>query len=189
MCSTLQLLAYFRAGLQASEHRFRETLPPAIQLVDLYARNDWHWHCEDACAFVQVPSHRHALGTMLMNINDSLAASLWRRNRTRMRASVEFRVPFLDLHLVHKAINLPRLNKAGTHLRKRTVKQVARRYTTHGLVFRKQGRIARSMATWKAQVQWFFGPIAFELWRRIFMIGQSTDEVSALVQRCERLAT
>jgi hypothetical protein len=45
------------------------------------------------------------------------------------------------------------------------------------------------MTTWKTQVQGLFGLVALEMWGRIFVMGQSTDDVSALVERCERLAS
>jgi asparagine synthase (glutamine-hydrolysing) len=218
--STLQLLAYAQVGMPVSEHRFRETLPPAVHLVDRYARDNWHERCEAAYEFVDDTTHRQVLGAMLTDISDFLAPLLRRLDRTSMGASVESRVPFLDHRLVHKAINLPLRYKVGTHADKWIVKQVALRYMPRGLVFRKKAGfplpvgdyiaplarteffaggfcenalelgprgIERTMTTWKTQVQGLFGLVALEMWGRIFVMGQSTDDVSALVDHCERL--
>ena len=51
-----------------------------------------------------------------------------------------------------------------------------------------QRGIARTMSTWNHQAHGLFGLIALEMWGRIYFMGQSVTDVSALLQRCEQAA-
>ncbi len=136
--SVLRLMVYAQAGLPVSAHRFRDMLPPTVDLIDRYVRAEWQEHCEEAYSFVKSAGEREVLGAMLADISDFLAPLLRRLDRTSMGASVESRVPFLDHRLVHKAINLPLQYKVGKRADKWVVKQVAIKYMPRNLVYRKK---------------------------------------------------
>jgi asparagine synthase (glutamine-hydrolysing) len=170
--SILALLVYANAGMPVSTHRFRDTLPPTVDLIDRYTRANWQAHCEKAYAFVQSTSDREVLGAMLADISDFLAPLLRRLDRTSMGASVESRVPFLDHRLVHKAINLPLRYKTGTRADKWVVKQVALRYMPKSLVFRKK-------AGFPLPVDEYVAPLA----KREFFTGGFCENFLELGQR------
>ena len=134
----LALLVYNQAGMPVGGHRFRERLPPTVDLIDRYARLDWTERCVEAYGFVADPRDRAVLGSMLADLSDFLSPLLRRLDRTSMGASVECRVPFLDHRLVHRAINLPLDYKVGRHADKWILKQVATRYFSGQLVTRKK---------------------------------------------------
>jgi asparagine synthase (glutamine-hydrolysing) len=132
------LFVYDRAGLPATAHRFREYLPPAVALLDRFARADAALAGAEAYGFVQNANERAILGSMLADMGDFLAPLLRRLDRTTMGASVECREPFLDANLVHKAINLPLDYRVGKHADKWILKQVAERYMPKELIYRKK---------------------------------------------------
>ncbi len=134
----LQLLVYAQAGMPVTAHRFRDLLPPAIDLADRYARYDWREQCTAAYGFVDHPGQRAVLGTMLADLGDFLTPLLRRLDRTSMGASVECRVPFLDHRLVHECINLPMRYRVGARANKWVLKRVADRYLPGDLVERKK---------------------------------------------------
>ncbi len=134
----LALLVYGQAGMPVGGHRFRDSLPPTVDLIDRYARRDWAERCAKAYSFVGDPRDREVLGSMLADLSDFLSPLLRRLDRTSMGASVECRVPFLDHRLVHRAINLPLDYKVGRHADKWILKQVATRYFTGQLVTRRK---------------------------------------------------
>ena len=103
----LALLVYNQAGMPVGWHRFRESLPPTVHMIDRYARFDWTQRCVEAYSFVADSRDRAVLGSMLADLSDFLAPLLRRLDRMSMGASVECRVPFLDHRIVHRAINLP----------------------------------------------------------------------------------
>jgi asparagine synthase (glutamine-hydrolysing) len=134
----LALLVYSQAGMPVGGHRFRDTLPPTVDLIDRYARFDWTERCVEAYSFVADPRDRAVLGSMLADLSDFLSPLLRRLDRTSMGASVECRVPFLDHRVVHKIINLPLDYRVGHRADKWILKQVAARYFTGQLVTRKK---------------------------------------------------
>ena len=134
----LALLVYNHAGMPIGGPRFRERLPPTVDLIDRYARLDWTERCVESYRFVADPRDRAVLGSMLADLSDFLSPLLRRLDRTSMGASVECRVPFLDHRLVHRAINLPLDYKVGRHADKWILKQVATRYFSGQLVTRKK---------------------------------------------------
>jgi asparagine synthase (glutamine-hydrolysing) len=134
----MALVVYARAGMPVGGHRFREALPPTVDLIDRYARLDWAMCCEQAYGFVTDRRERAVLGAMLADLSDFLSPLLRRLDRTSMGASVECRVPFLDHRLVHKVINLPLDYRMGRHGDKWILKQVAARYFTGQLVTRRK---------------------------------------------------
>lgn len=136
--SVLALLVYGHAGMPVWAHRFRDLLPPTVDLIDRYARLDWVERCEEAYGFVGRREDRAVLGAMLADIGDFLAPLLRRLDRNSMGASVECRAPYLDHRLVHKALNLPLDYKVGARADKWVLKQVAARYIPRNLVTRKK---------------------------------------------------
>jgi asparagine synthase (glutamine-hydrolysing) len=134
----LALLVYSHAGMPVGSLRFRERLPPAVDLIDRYARLDWGERCAEAYSFVADSRDRAVLGSMLADLSDFLAPLLRRLDRMSMGASVECRVPFLDHRVVHRAINLPIDYRVGRRADKWILKQVATRYFAGQLVTRRK---------------------------------------------------
>ncbi len=213
------LLTYARMGMPVTSRRFRDLLPPTVDLIDRYERAAWLAECEDAYAFVHRTADRAVLGSILADLNDFLTPLLRRLDRMSMGASVECRVPYLDHRLVHKAINLPLEYRVGTRANKWVLKQVARRYIPGGLIGRKkagfplplaeylaplaspeffvegfcQGELglnARGLAgflqSWRDWVFAFFGLATLEIWGRLFIRGESLDEIGDRIRRLER---
>lgn len=129
---------YAMNGLPVTAHRFREQLPPAVELLDRFARADRAERCAEAYGFVADPVDRAVQGAMLADLGDFLAPLLRRLDRTTMGASVECREPFLDHRLVHAAINLPLDYKVGRRADKWVLKQIATRHLPEGLVWRRK---------------------------------------------------
>lgn len=134
----LALLVYAHAGLPVTARRFRELLPPAIGVLDRFARADAEARCAEAYGFVPDPVARDVSGAMLADLGDFLTPLLRRLDRTTMGASIECREPFLDHRLVHTAINLPLEWKVGRRADKWVLKQIARRHLPDGLIWRRK---------------------------------------------------
>ncbi len=145
---TLALLLYAEAELPVTSIRFRELLPPMVQLVDRGQRQEWLGACVDAYGFVERVEDREILGAMLADLSDFLSPLLRRLDRTSMGASVECRVPFLDPRLVRRAVNLPLDYKLGRHADKWVLKQVAVRHMPKDLVFRRKMGFPLPLADW-----------------------------------------
>lgn len=133
-----QLLVYAYAGMPATAHRFRESLPATVALLDRFARQTWHEQCENAYSYIDDSARRAVLGTMLADLSNFLTPLLRRLDRTTMGASVECRVPFLDHRLVHKSINLPLDYRVGARADKWILKQIAGPYMPTNLIGRKK---------------------------------------------------
>jgi asparagine synthase (glutamine-hydrolysing) len=144
----LALLVYADAGMPVMRHRFRDLLPPTVDLIDRYQRYEWEQSCEAAYGFVRDPVERHIAGAMLADLSDFLAPLLRRLDRTSMGASVECRVPFLDPRLVREAVNLPLDFKVGRRADKWILKQVALRHMPRHLVFRPKMGFPIPLADW-----------------------------------------
>jgi asparagine synthetase B (glutamine-hydrolysing) len=132
----IALYVYAQAGMPVTAHRFRELLPPTVELIDRFARRDLEAECTQAYGFVENRNDRAVLGGMLADLGDFLTPLLRRLDRTSMGASVECRVPFLDPRLAAKAANLPLDYKIGKRADKWVLKEVARRYMPAKLVDR-----------------------------------------------------
>jgi asparagine synthase (glutamine-hydrolysing) len=133
-----QFLGHAHAGIPVIGDRFREHLPPAVAVLDRYARQAWRERCEAAYAFVDNSAQRAVLGRLLSDLSGTLTPLLRRLDRTSMGASVEARVPLLDHRLVHKAINLPLHYRVGARTDKWVLKRVANRYIPAGLIRRRK---------------------------------------------------
>lgn len=166
------LFVYANAGLPVTAHRFREYLPPAVALLDRFARADAAEAGAEAYRFVQDADDRAVLGSMLADMGDFLAPLLRRLDRTTMGASVECREPFLDANLVHKAINLPLDYRVGKKADKWILKQVAERYMPRELIYRKKAGFPLPLADYVA-------PLA----DRAFFRGGFLEEVLGLGTR------
>jgi asparagine synthase (glutamine-hydrolysing) len=217
--SILELLVYAHAGMPVEGHRFRDLLPPTVELLDRCARAGLQSQGREAYAFLRHDTHERVQGAMLADVSDFLVPLLRRLDRTSMGASVESRVPFLDHRLVHAAINLPLHFKVATRTDKWVLKQVALRYMPRNLVFRKKAGfplpvddyiapmanreffaggfcenalglgpqgITQVLSTWRRHTHGLFGLIALEMWGRMFLLGQSVEEVEGLVDASER---
>jgi asparagine synthase (glutamine-hydrolysing) len=134
----MSLLVYADSDLPVTAHRFRDLLPPAVGMLDRYARTDAEERCAEAYSFVRDPGQRKVCGTMLADLGDFLAPLLRRIDRTTMGASIEARVPFLDHRLVHTAINLPLDWRVGKRADKLVLKHLARTYMPGSLIWRKK---------------------------------------------------
>jgi len=211
----LVLFVYSMVDLPSTSWRFRELLPPTVDLIDRSARRAWLARCEEAYAFVGRPLDRAVLGAILADLNDFLAPLLRRLDRATMAHSVECRVPFLDHRLAAMAIQLPLSYRLGARADKWVLKRVAQPYLPRHIIERRKrgfplpvaeyirplltgdlfrdGFLERELGIPGPAVATYlergrrgeedaFGWLALELWGRIFMRGESPDELG------ERLA-
>ncbi len=89
-----------------------------------------------AYSFLARPEERHAQAAMLTDIREYLEHLLNREDKHTMQASVECRVPLLDLRVVEFAINLPYKYKVHRHEGKWLLKNVAERYLPRAVIYR-----------------------------------------------------
>lgn len=132
------MLSLARLGMPVTSVRFRELLPPTIDLIDRYDRKNRRSECEQAYQFLARPADRAVLAAMLADLNDFLSPLLRRLDRMAMGASVESRVPFLDYRLVHRAINLPLRYRVGTYSDKWVLRKIAHRYVPRQIIRRRK---------------------------------------------------
>ncbi len=133
-----ELMVYAHQRMPINSYQFRELLPPTINVLDHFARNDWRNRCLDAYAFVPRVGERAVMARMLYDLEDFLAPLLLRLDRASMGASVEARVPFLDHHLVDAGLNLPIRYRIGRHADKWVLKQIAERYLPNEITQRRK---------------------------------------------------
>jgi asparagine synthetase B (glutamine-hydrolysing) len=88
-----ELLVYAHRRMPITSHQFRDLLPPTVNVLDQFARQEWKSRCLDAYGFVRRSGERAVMASMLADLGDFLSPLLLRLDRASMGASVEARVP------------------------------------------------------------------------------------------------
>jgi asparagine synthase (glutamine-hydrolysing) len=171
----------------------------AILIHEFRAWRRW-MECLDTYAGAVPPADAPVLSFIFYNMYGHLGTILHRTDRMLMANSIEGRVPFLENDLFEFALNLPLRKKIRGLQGKDILKQVARRYLPHRLVYRRKagfpvpwadylprrvrlledgfvsawtGLTAAQLAPWiENSPTMKFRAIALEVWGRIFVLGQ-----------------
>ncbi len=92
--------------------------------------------CNAAYGFVRGAADREALAAMTADLRDYVGGILHQQDRASMQASIESRVPFLDLEVLRLAANLPIADKVSWRQSKRLLKALAYRYLPAAVIER-----------------------------------------------------
>jgi asparagine synthase (glutamine-hydrolysing) len=163
-----------------------------------------------AYSFLVRPEERHAQAAMLTDIREYLEHLLNREDKHTMQASVECRVPLLDLRVVEFAINLPYKFKVHHHEGKWLLKKVAEHYLPRTVIYRPklgfnlpvkeyldcsnaifQGGFwescfgirpdAIARQQGTGQGSFWYAFLMTEIWGRLFFNGDSPESVTVLL--------
>ncbi len=108
----------FASGFYSRTHRWQEAL--------------------STYSFVPQVEEQYAQAAMLCDTQEYLEHLLNREDKHSMQASVECRVPILDLELVRFALNLPYNRKVRHHEGKWLLKKVAERHIPRRVIYRQK---------------------------------------------------
>ena len=138
-------LQYLATGLWARRFdpefsfRSRARIPDVVHLVaDQNERRHLAAACERAYDFEPDPCKREVQAAMLADYWDYISGILHRQDRASMQASIESRVPFLDVEVARIAANLPLADKFNRRQSKILLKELATRYLPHDVVYREK---------------------------------------------------
>lgn len=141
----LAKLQFLATGLWAGRFdpafsfRSRATIPDVVHLLaDHNFRRNLEADCGRAYGFIGDPCRREVHAAMLADLWDYLAGILHRQDRASMQASIESRVPFLDVEVARFAANLPLADKFTQRESKVVLKKLATRYLPHDVVYREK---------------------------------------------------
>lgn len=180
----------FASGLFGRHTRFRESLA----VYD----------------FITKLEERYAQAAMLTDVREYLEHLLNREDKSTMQASVECRVPFLDLRVVDFAVNLPYRFKVRNGEGKWVVKKVAERYLPQEVIYRRKlgfnlparqylnfsdaifndgfwsntfGIGAKTIAAEcsNGNGSFWYAFLVTEIWGRLFLDGQSPAEIKRVL--------
>jgi len=119
------------ASQPVTDHRFK-AWSDAGDVIDFCAdqgfRRRLETDCNAAYGFVRKPADRETLAAMTADLRDYLGGILHQQDRASMQASIESRVPFLDIDVLRLAANLPIADKVSWRQSKRLIKALAYRY-------------------------------------------------------------
>lgn len=159
----------------------------------------------DHLAPVRPLEDRAMLVQALDDLQDLLLALMQRNDRTGMAAGLEIRVPFIENAIIDYALHLPRRAKVRGKKTKVTVRRAARRVLPREVVnwpkrgfpipgaFRQGaerllemvpqmlGAAVREIAPLDDRVR--FALVSMELWARMFLRGESPDELGERLAR------
>jgi asparagine synthetase B (glutamine-hydrolysing) len=105
-------------------------------LCDQGYRRDLEAECQAAYGFIRDPVEREAHAAVTADLRDYIGGILHQQDRASMQASIESRVPFLDIEVARLGANLPLRDKFSWSESKRLLKQVALRYLPREVVHR-----------------------------------------------------
>jgi asparagine synthase (glutamine-hydrolysing) len=119
--------------------RSRAWIPDVVHLLaDQNYRRRLEADCAQALSFVRDPSRREVQAAMLADLWDYIGGILHRQDRASMQASIESRVPFLDVEVARLATNLPLADKFSRRESKILLKELATRYLPRDVVYREK---------------------------------------------------
>jgi asparagine synthase (glutamine-hydrolysing) len=99
-------------------------------------RRNLEAECRRAYGFIEDPLDREVRAAMTADLRDYVGGILHQQDRASMQASIESRVPFLDIEVARIAANLPLADKITRRESKRLLKELALRYLPRDVVFR-----------------------------------------------------
>jgi len=141
----LAKMEYIATGLWAKRFdpefsfRSRAWIPDVVHLLaDQNCRRHLEEECVRAHSFVSDPCKREVHGAMLADLWDYISGILHRQDRASMQASIESRVPFLDVEVARFAVNLPLADKSNRRQSKLILKELATRYLPRDVVYREK---------------------------------------------------
>jgi len=166
--------------------------------------------CLEAYSFVERLEERWALAAMLADTREYLEHLLNREDKSGMQASVECRVPLLDLEVLDAALNLPYGLKVRRRESKWLLKAVAARHLPREVIYRpKRGFNLPALeylglsnrlfegGFWETELDlpadrirryvarddgsFWYGFAMVEIWARLFLRSESVEAVSDLV--------
>lgn len=124
---------------EAFSFRSRAWIPDVVHLVaDQDFRNDLERQCEAAYGFIRDPAERTVNAALLSDLWDYVHGILHHQDRASMQASIESRVPFLDVEVARFAANLPIADKFSRRDSKLILKSLGVRYLPHDVVYREK---------------------------------------------------
>lgn len=164
----------------------------------------------DDYSFVTSEEERYAQAAMLTDVREYLEHLLNREDKSTMQASVECRVPFLDLPVVDFAVNLPYKFKVREGEGKWVIKKVAERYLPREVIYRRKvgfnlparqyldlsDRIFEdgfwsntfgirpgtiAEETANGNGSFWYAFLMTEIWGRRFIDGQSSEQINSLL--------
>jgi asparagine synthase (glutamine-hydrolysing) len=180
-------------------------------LGDELYRRQLEEECRRAYSFVKSPVEREVQAAMVADLRDYVGGILHQQDRASMQASIESRVPFLDIEVARFAANLSLADKISRRESKRILKNLALRYLPRDLVLRtkvgfagptskhlmslgtnifENGFLARelhlSVGTIRTLLEQRPGSFAhmlygLEFWGRMFVWGDSPEELQSRV--------
>ena len=159
-----------------------------------------------AYAFIDSLEERYAQAAMLSDVREYLEHLLNREDKSAMQASVECRVPFLDLNVVDFALNLPFKFKLRSGEGKWVIKKLAERYLPRDVIYRRKlgfNLPARDYLSYSDRIfeggfwesefgidrktiaeecsnggsSFWYGFLVTEIWGRLFFRGESIPDV------------
>lgn len=195
-------------------HNFRTTTDDVANALKFasgfFGRSERYDESLAAYAFLARPEEQHAQAAMLTDIREYLEHLLNREDKHTMQASVECRVPLLDIRMVEFALNLPYKFKVHQHQGKWALKKVAERYLPRTIIYRPkvgfnlpahkylnvsnaifrdgfwQTNFGISPGTIARQCRrgngsYWYAFLMTEVWGRLFLNGDSPESVTALL--------
>lgn len=124
---------------EAFSFRSRAWIPDVVHLIaDQNFRNRLEESCETAYAFISDPAERTVNAALLSDLWDYVHGILHHQDRASMQASIESRVPFLDVEVARFAANLPITDKFNRRDSKLILKALGERYLPDGVVYREK---------------------------------------------------
>jgi len=144
---------YRSKSLPVASPGFVEDLPAAVHFIDRYRRMGRRRRYEQAYGFVDDPVTRAILVTKMADLTEMQSRFFHRGDRLTMAVSAEYRNPFQDVRSLHTSINLPLVLLVRQGTVKWILKEIAKRYLPHSVVFRKK-------VAWGLPVEKYLEPLA-----------------------------
>lgn len=124
---------------EAFSFKSRAWVPDVVHLLaDQNYRRNLEARCEEAYRFVPNRPDRMVRAAVLSDLWDYIGGILHEQDRSSMKASIESRVPFLDLHVARFAANLPIADKFSRRESKIILKELGTRYLPREVVYREK---------------------------------------------------
>lgn len=160
--------------------------------------------------FIESTEEKYAQAAMLSDVREYLEHLLNREDKSAMQASVECRVPFLNLDVVDFALNLPFKFKLRNGEGKWVIKKLAERYLPREVIYRRKLGFNLPVREylafsdkifedgfWKSEFgidrktigeecsnggsSFWYGFLVTEIWGRLFLRGESIPDIKKIL--------